>query len=286
MRLSAKKEGAKVEKLEADLEKVQDGREKDRIRYATGSARLQNQVEELSRKLEKQTSEQRGEEAELDLFTELRQIFQPLGDKIERIGRGIRGADIVHDVMDGTKLAGRIIYESKDTQDWSKEFIAKAKRYQTQYETPHVMIVSHRFPDKRQKGLCVEKSIPVVERCMAVSLAKIIRSGVLEIAGLRMSSSLRDKKSQELFDYIVGDRFGTRFREIAEGIASLRERQQKERTWHEDSWEVESKIHDRIDSRHRELGAQIDAIVRGRDERMPKIPARRANGGLGAASAV
>ncbi|MGB8988013.1 MAG: hypothetical protein WCC37_15540 [Candidatus Sulfotelmatobacter sp.] len=54
-----------------------------------------------------------------------------------------------------------------------------------------------------------------------------------------------------------------RFREIAEGVASLRNQQQKERSRHENTLELESKIHARMDGCHRELGAQIRAIVGG-----------------------
>jgi hypothetical protein len=245
---------------EAKLDKLQSERERDKLRYEANSAKLQGQLDDLSRKLEKQSGEQLGAEAELDLFTELKHEFSK--DRIERIGRGVKGADIVHEVMDGTKVVGRIIYESKNTSIWQNGFIAQAKKYQTQYETPHVLVVTRAFPSKH-KGLCVVRDIPVVERRTAVALATIIREGVIEIAKLRLSGTFHDEKSQELFEYIVGDKFCTRFREMAENIASLREQQKKERTWHENAWQAESKIHERIEGRHREVDAQIRAIVRG-----------------------
>src|SRR5208337_3572729 len=126
---------------------------------------------------------------------------------------------------------------------------------------PHVMVVTRVFPSKH-KGLCTVRDIPVVERRMAVALAMVIREGVIEIAKLRLGGKFRDEKSQELFEYIVGAKFCTRFREIAEGVASLREQQQKERTWHENAWQVEAKIHEQIENRYREVDAQIRAIVR------------------------
>jgi hypothetical protein len=98
---------------------------------------------------------------------------------------------------------------------------------------------------------------------MAISLAIMIREAVIELARLKLTDSDRDERSQELFDYVVGDKFVTRFREIADGVASLRNQQQKERSWHENTWEVESKIHARMDGCHRELGAQIRAIIGG-----------------------
>ncbi len=252
-----------TKKNERNFQKLKADREKERIRHEAERAKLQNRLDDLSRKLDRQSGEELGTEAELDLLTELQRAFPQ--DKIDPIGRGIRGADVVQQVMDGTKLAGRIIYESKNTLDWNHNFISQARRYQTQYETPHVVIVTRAFPAK-QKGMCVMKGIPVVEKRAAIALATLIREGVVEIAKLRPSSSLRDEKSQELFAYIVGDKFGTRFREIAESVTSLRSQQQKERTWHENAWQTETKIHERIEGCHREVGAQIRAIVRGASE--------------------
>jgi hypothetical protein len=260
----AQEEVAKTVRLaayenEAKLEKLQAEREREKVRHEAESAKLQGKLDDLSRKLEKQSGEQLGAEAELDLFTELRHAFP--ADRFERVGRGVKGADIVHQVMDGTKVAGRIVYESKNTSNWQNGFIAQAKKYQTQYETPHVMVVTRVFPLKL-KGLCVLNGIPVVEKRVVVALATVIREGIIDIARLRLSGKFRDEKSQELFEYIVGAKFCTRFREIAEGVASLREQQQKERTWHENAWQVEAKIHEQIENRYREVDAQIRAIVR------------------------
>jgi hypothetical protein len=260
-----------IRENEAKLEKLQAEREREKVRYEADLARVQGKLDDLSRKLEKQSGEQLGAEAELDLFTELRHAFPD--DKFERIGRGVKGADIVHVVMDGTKVAGRIVYESKNTSTWQNGYIAQAKKYQTQYETPHVMVVSRVFPSKH-KGLCVVKGVPVIEKRVAVALATVIREGIIDIARLCLSGKFRDEKSQELFDYIVGDKFCTRFRDIAEGVASLREQQQKERTWHENAWQAEAKIHERIENRHREVDAQIRAIVRrGSNGRSTKFAA-------------
>ena len=257
---------------EAKLDKLQRDRERDRIRHEQESVRLQGKLDELSRKLEKQSGEQLGAEAERDLSAELKQAFP--GDKFQRIGRGVKGADIVHNVMDGAKLAGRIIYESKNTLTWNKTFISQAKKYQTQYETPHVMVVTRAFPSK-QKGFCAVKEIPVIEPRMAVGLAAVIRQGIIEIARLRLSSDISDEKSLELYQYIVGDKFSTRFREMAECVACLREQQDKERDWHERAWQAESAMHERMGSRHREVDAQIRAIVSRRTRyENPKLPTK------------
>jgi len=178
----------------------------------------------------------------------------------------------VHEVREGARTAGRIIYESKNTLSWQNDFITQAKKYKTQYETPHVIIVTRVFPSK-SKGLCVVKEIPIVDKRMAVALACVIREGIIEIAKLHVSGQSSDEKSQELYRYIASDKFTTRFKEIADCVASLREQQHKERIWHENAWQIGSKTHERMEGRHREVEAQIRAIVRGNSRKEGPRPA-------------
>src|SRR5579863_1097453 len=60
---------------EQKLDKLQAEREKDRLRHEAEAGRLQGQLDNLSRKLEKQTGERFGEEGELDLVAELETAF-------------------------------------------------------------------------------------------------------------------------------------------------------------------------------------------------------------------
>lgn len=240
-------------------QKLEDAREKERLRHTAEIAHFQVQIDTLSRKLDKQTGQQLGDEAEVDLLTRLKEAFP--GDRIDRIGRGIKGADIIHHILDEGKEIGRIVYESKDTVSWQNSFVVQAKRYQTQYDTPNIIIVTRAFP-KKKKGLCIVNRIPVVSPSTAVSLADIIRNGVIEIARLRLTQAARDSKVHELFDYIVSDRFRTRFGDIADAVTDMRQHQQKEKDWHEREWENESKLHEKLDKSRREIDSQLKSITR------------------------
>ena len=251
-KIAAKQNRAEIEELEAK-------REKDRARYEADRARLQNQLDQLSRKLDKQGADQLGKEAETDLLLELSKTFQ--GDRIDPIRRGVKGADIIHDIMEDGKRLGRIVYESKNVSTWSNKFITQAKQYQTQYDTPNVIVVSRSFPQKK-KGLCILKNVPVVDPQMAICLASIMRDGIREVGLARVTRAGREEKAHKLFEYILSDKFVTRFREMAESVESLRERQRKERDWHEDAWDEQSNLYDKIDARRREVDSQIRTIIK------------------------
>lgn len=261
----ARKDGEKQAKRalaqqnQSRLQRLQDDRNQERARFHRENEQLRRQVENLCRKLDKQTSEQLGNQAEVNLYAELKAEFP--GDHIEQVRQGAKGADIIHDIMNGSRKLGRIIYESKNVSNWQNEFVTKAKRCQTQYNTTYVLIVSRALPG-RKRGLCIVKGIPVVEPRMAIALAAILRDGIAEIGKMRLSSTGREGKAQELFNYVLSDEFGTRFRQIRESIRELREQQDKERDWHENAWQTHTKLYDEIESRRRDIEERIKAITR------------------------
>ncbi len=262
LREAEKKRDAAIAK--AKKEAAEDAREKEQLKHTVELSRLQSKVDDLNRQLEKKSGEQFGEEGELDLYAELVRAFPR--DEIERIGRGVKGADILHTVMDGEREAGCIIYESKNVSTWSNAFITQAKKYRTQYETPYVMVACRVFP-KKQRGMCVVDDMPVVEPRLAATLAAVMREGILEIAKLRLTKVGTDGKARELFAYVVGNEFQTRFRDMADVVDKLKDIQKAERTWHENQWTKESRLHAQIEGRHREVNAKLQLIVKAEGSR-------------------
>ncbi len=86
-----------AEVVKAKREAAEDAREKEQLKHTIELSRMQNMVDALKRQLEKKSGEQFGEEGELDLYAELIRAFPC--DDVERIGRGVKGADIVYTVI-------------------------------------------------------------------------------------------------------------------------------------------------------------------------------------------
>jgi hypothetical protein len=251
----AAKEAMRQSQKEIDL--VTERGLKERAQHAAETGRLRTTVDLLSQKLEQRTSEQMGEMGEAEVFTALQNAF-PF-DKIDRIAKGVRGADILHKVMANGKEVGRIVYECKSGLNWDNKWITTAKRYRTDYQTPWVIIATRAFP-KRQKWFVVEKNVPVIELRLTVKLAEIVRGAVIEIGNLRMAHVGGHAKADQMFEYILGSHFTSRFKGVAEAVTHLRELQTKDRQWHTNTWTKQTMLHDEVEDGQREITARIRGI--------------------------
>ena len=85
---------AREEVAKSAVEAAKVDKERIKLEYSREILKWQDKVAELSRQLEKKSGEQFGEEGEFDLFAMLQIDFPK--DKIERVGRGVKGTDILH----------------------------------------------------------------------------------------------------------------------------------------------------------------------------------------------
>ena len=99
----AAKEAVKQLRREIDLVKERSARE--RAQHTAETARLKTTIDSLSQKLERQTSEQMGEMGEAEVYAALKSSFPT--DDIQRVGKAVRGADILHRVIVDGKEVGR-----------------------------------------------------------------------------------------------------------------------------------------------------------------------------------
>ena len=80
---------------------------------------LRTALEEARRKSEQGSQERQGEVLEIDIEAELARRFPQ--DGILPVAKGARGADLVHEVRDGTlRVCGTIVWEIKNTRHWQR----------------------------------------------------------------------------------------------------------------------------------------------------------------------
>ncbi len=156
--------------------------------------KLTTMVQDLQRRLEKQTADQLGEGAEIDLFDALNEEFPH--DRIERIGKGTPGADIKHIVMHNGKEAGVIIYDSKNRNAWRNDYIEKLARDQKAARADHAILATLKFPANAHQ-LYVQDGVIVANPARIVALVHVLRHHIIHVHALRLGGADRAKKNRK-----------------------------------------------------------------------------------------
>jgi len=86
--------------------------------------RLDTQLQDLQRKLQRKTAHELGEEGEVDLFEALRREFSH--DTITRVAKGVPGPDIIHRVVNNGTVIGTIVVDSLSPRSDAKDRFSDA----------------------------------------------------------------------------------------------------------------------------------------------------------------
>jgi len=196
-------------------------RKQEQEKNVTEKLRLEMLNENLSAQLEKlqqiiqqnQRSEisnrDKGEIHERALYQKLRNIEEFGCDQFTRVPKLSRGADTIQTIFtDDHKFAGKILYEAKNTEDWSDKWLNKFISDQSQEGAKFGIIVTNKFPKiMGEKHLGLIKGIFICGLQNVEVVARVLRTCVTEIFGIQCSEENKHQKSEILYKYIHGDSF-------------------------------------------------------------------------------
>lgn len=220
--------------------------------------RLSNKVEELQRALANKTAEELGEGAEIDLFETLKEQFK--GDRIERIGKGQPGADILHTVIHKGQECGGIIYDSKNHNAWRSDFVTKLAEDQVAAKADHAILSTRKFP-KGTRELHVQEGVIVAAPSRVATVAQIVRQYIVTGHAMRLSNQERAQKTAELYSFINSGRCRDLFKRIDANADKLLDLQVKEKKAHDTMWKNQGEIIRSIQKTQAEITNEIDLIV-------------------------
>jgi hypothetical protein len=196
-------------------------------------------VEEMRRKAEQGSSQMHGEILEL-MLEELLQSTFPF-DKVEEVGKGVRGADCIQTVRNqfGNE-AGRIIYESKRTKDFSNDWIEKLKADMRTLGADIAVIVTQALPrDMERFG--EKEGVYICTFSEVKSVALLLRNAILRVYDAKKGQENKGDKMSMLYDYLIGTEFNEQWKAIREGFLSMKLSIQRERDAMEKLWRAREK---------------------------------------------
>jgi hypothetical protein len=226
--------------------------------------RLEGQLQDIQRQLQQRTAAELGEGAELDLYEVLKATFEGAGDKIRRIPKGAPGADVVHEVLHRGKLAGKILYDSKNRKDWKSEYATKLRQDQIAEKADFAVLSSNKFP-AGERQLHILEHVVIACPARVPVLSQIFRHQIVQMHEQRVSNEARHEKTTALYAYIMSEQCGQLLDSVESLVGKLEQIDVDEAKAHRKVWAKRGVMLREILKAHGDLCFAIDTIT-GNDE--------------------
>ncbi len=205
---------------------------------------LQNSIAELERQSRQGSQQMQGEAGEILIEKILEREFP--SDNVEEIKRGQAGADSVLRVRGPSgAVSGSIYFEAKRTTSFSKPWIEKLKKDVAKQNASVGVLVTETMPVDKEKPHLVD-GIWVCHFSDFVTVTKILRHGLVNIAKIRNAELVRTDRAQVMFDYLISKRFADTMTAMLSPIFKMSEQLQKERTAITRQWAIREKMIDEV----------------------------------------
>lgn len=216
-------------------------------------------AEEMRRRAEQGSTQLQGEVQELILEEMLRSAF-PF-DLVCEVGKGVRGADCTLTIRNNLgQECGKIIFESKRTKHFDKNWIEKLKADMRNMAADVGVIVTQALPEQLDKFGQLE-GIWICSFNEVSALVHVLRDGIIKIAAANRSQENRGDKMHMLYDYLTSNEFGEQWKAIREGFQSMKLSIQKEREAMEKLWKAREKQLEKVLLNAAHIKGSIEGIA-------------------------
>lgn len=205
---------------------------------------MQRQIEELRRKAEQGSQQLQGEALEVALEQQLRDRFRH--DAIEPVPKGEHGGDLLHRVRSPTgQMHGTILWESKNTKNWSDQWLAKLRDDVRTAKADVAIIVSTVLPKGTETFEHIE-GVWVTTPRTVIPVAFALRQTLVEVANARQALVGQQDKMSLMYEYLMGPAFRHRIQAVVEAFTQMQEDLEAEKRAINKQWSKRAAQIDRV----------------------------------------
>ncbi|MCX8079855.1 MAG: DUF2130 domain-containing protein [Bacteroidia bacterium] len=216
-------------------------------------------IDELKKKSEQGSMQLQGEAMEVALEEILKTAF-PF-DIIQEVPKGVRGADCIMVIRNTLgQECGKIVFESKRTKNFSREWIDKLKDDQRAIGADISILVTDVFP-KEIEQFGFYHGIWICRFREVVPLTFALRDRIIRVFEALKSSENKGEKMTMLYNYLTGPEFRQQIEAITDGFMKLKQGIDKERALMEKQWKEREKQIEKIFLNTTHLYGSIKAIA-------------------------
>jgi hypothetical protein len=263
--LKAAQEAA-VEKRVAEVQEGLQRQKEDLLRERDAAVlaekskvlKLQSDLADVQRKLEGKSANELGEGSEIDLFDQLKAAFE--GDRIQRVPKGVNGADVIHEVIHNGRVCGKIVYDAKNRNAWQNEFVAKLRADKIAQGADHAILSSNKFP-KDKAHVHYQDGVIVAAPARVAAIVQLLRDQVVRMHELRVSKEGREQKSVEIYAFITSEHCKQLIDQVETQAGRMLELDGKEQEAHRRLWDQRKKLITSVQKARSDLVFEIDRII-------------------------
>jgi hypothetical protein len=216
-------------------------------------------AEEMRRKAEQGSMQLQGEVQELALEAMLQAAF-PF-DLITEVGKGVKGADCIQTVRNNFgQECGKIIYESKRTNNFAADWIEKLKADMRSTGADVAVIVTQAMP-KDMDGFGEKNGVWICQFTEARAMIALLRDSIIRVYSAGKSQQNRGDKMHLLYDYLTGNEFAEQWKAVREGFMSMKLSIQRERDAMEKLWKAREKQLEKVLLNAAHIRGSIEGIA-------------------------
>ena len=216
-------------------------------------------AEEMKRKAEQGSMQLQGEVQELILEEMLKSAF-PF-DLVSEVGKGIRGADCTLTIRNNLgQECGKIIFESKRTKHFDKNWIEKLKADMRSTSADIGVIVTQAMPEQISTFAQLD-GIWICSFSDVLALVHVLRDGILKIFMAAKTHENKGDKMHMLYAYLTSNEFSEQWKAIREGFQAMNLSIQREREAMEKLWKMRQKQLEKVLLNAAHIKGSIEGIA-------------------------
>jgi hypothetical protein len=226
---------------------------------------LEQKLEQLTRQLQRKGSNAHeiGEPSEVNLYERCRAEFS--GDRISRIAKGVKGPDIIIEVIHNNEVIGKIVLDSKNHRRWSNRFVEKLRNDQLTLGADFAILSTSTFP-KGAKHLHLQNNIIIADPARIPVVTHLLRRQIVQNHLLKLGSEARNDKASRLLDFVTSPVCTDLLDQIAKLTEELLGLDLKETQVHAATWKKRGELIRAVRNQRDQIAEEFSRITMGAEE--------------------
>ncbi len=251
--------------LEFEKEKLriefQKNNEEQEMKFKELEIKFKSLTQELDvakRKAEQGSQQLQGEVAELLIEEYIQNEYS--SDEIKQVPKGMNGADCLHIIKDSFgNVCGSILYESKRTKEFNKEWLDKLKIDSIAAKSDIAVLITKTMP-KYEEKTHFKEGILICTFSEFKGVLVVLRESIINAYKLKNALQNKDEKNHILYEYLNSKEFNTQITFILKTYQTMKEELEAEKRALQNIWKKRERVIENLSFNSTAIVSSLNAI--------------------------